>query len=81
MKHFFIRSLDKEARTKIIREMTLCRVNADTKVSKQGSMGNFLYIIKEGELDLYLNDVFTKIMVPSESFSELALLYGIPRYS
>lgn len=79
MKHFFMRSLDKEARTEIIKEMTLCKVDADTVVFKQGSLGNFFYIIKEGELDLYLNDNFTKTMVPSDSFGELALLHGAPR--
>jgi hypothetical protein len=79
MKHFFMRSLDKDARTEIIKEMTLCQVDADTIVFKQGSMGNFFYIIKEGDLDLYLNDVYTKTIVTGESFGELALLHGAPR--
>jgi hypothetical protein len=79
MKHFFMRSLDKDARTEIIKEMTLCQVDADTFVFKQGSMGNFFYIVKEGDLDLYLNDVYTKTIVTGESFGELALLHGAPR--
>jgi CRP-like cAMP-binding protein len=79
MKHFFMRSLDKDARTEIIKEMTLCEVEEDTVVFKQGSMGNFFYIVKEGDLDLYLNEVFTKTIVTGESFGELALLHGAPR--
>ena len=79
LKHFFMRSLDKDARSEIIKEMTLCQVDADTIVFKQGSMGNFFYIVKEGDLDLYLNDVYTKTIVTGESFGELALLHGAPR--
>jgi hypothetical protein len=79
MKHFFMRSLDKDARNEIIKEMTLCQVDGDTNVFKQGSMGNFFYIVKEGDLDLYLNDIYTKTIVTGESFGELALLHGAPR--
>jgi hypothetical protein len=79
MKHFFMRSLDTDARTEIIKEMTLCHVDADTIVFKQGSMGNFFYIVKEGDMDLYLNEVYTKTIVSGESFGELALLHGAPR--
>jgi hypothetical protein len=79
LKHFFMRSLDKDARSEIIKEMTLCQVDTDTVVFKQGSMGNFFYMIKEGEVDLYLNDVYTKTIVAGESFGELALLHGAPR--
>jgi hypothetical protein len=79
MKHFFMRSLDKDARTEIIKEMTLCEIEANIEVFKQGSMGNFFYMVKEGDLDLYLNDVYTKTIVSGESFGELALLHGAPR--
>ena len=79
VKHFFMRCLDKDARNEITKEMTLCSVDANTFVFKQGAMGNFFYIVKEGELELYLNNVFTKIIVPGESFGELALLHGAPR--
>jgi CRP-like cAMP-binding protein len=79
MKHFFMRSLDKDARTEIIKEMSLCQVDANVDVFKQGSMGNFFYIIKEGDLDLYINDTLTKTIRKGESFGELALLHGAPR--
>ena len=48
-------NLESEARTQIIREMSLCRVKSNNIVIKQGSIGNFFYIIKEGELDLYID--------------------------
>jgi hypothetical protein len=79
MKHFFMRSLDKEARTEIIKEMTLCQVDTNVNIFKQGMMGNFFYIIKEGDLDLFINDIFTKTIRKGESFGELALLHGAPR--
>jgi CRP-like cAMP-binding protein len=79
IKHFFMRCLDKDARNEIAKEMTLCSIDADTYVFKQGAMGNFFYIVKEGELELYLNNVFTKVIVPGENFGELALLHGAPR--
>jgi cGMP-dependent protein kinase len=79
VKHFFMRCLDKESMTEITKEMTLCQIDANTNVFKQGAMGNFFYIVKEGELDLYLNDIFTKTIVTGESFGELALLHGAPR--
>jgi hypothetical protein len=79
IKHFFMRCLDKDARNEITKEMTLCYIDSNTFVFKQGAMGNFFYIVREGELDLYLNDVYTKTILPGESFGELALLHGAPR--
>jgi CRP-like cAMP-binding protein len=79
MKHFFMRSLDKDSRVEIIKEMSLCSVDKDTAIFKQGSMGNFFYIIKEGDLDLFINDNYTKTLKKGESFGELALLHGAPR--
>jgi hypothetical protein len=79
MTHFFMRNLDKEAREEIIKEMTLGEVEAGKTVFKQGALGNFFYIVKQGELDLYINDTFTKSLGKGESFGELALLHGAPR--
>jgi cGMP-dependent protein kinase len=77
--HFFMRTLEKEARVENIKEMSLGEIEANQIVFKQGGIGNFFYIVKEGELDLFINDRFTKSFSKGESFGELALLHGAPR--
>ncbi len=46
---------------------------------KQNSIGDYFYILKEGEVVLYINDNFIKNINPGESFGELALLHCAPR--
>jgi hypothetical protein len=79
LKHFFMRPLEKEARNEIIKEMSLCKVDADTYIFRQDSIGNFFYIIKEGECELYVNENHIKNLNAGENFGELALLHGAPR--
>ena len=79
LNHFFMRNLEKEARNEIIREMTLCRVKAKDIVFKQGSIGNFFYIIKEGDLDLIIDNKKVKTLSKGNSFGELALINGASR--
>jgi cGMP-dependent protein kinase len=79
IKHFFMRSLDKEARKEIIKEMTLCKVEKGQIIFKQGSIGNFFYIVKEGESKLFINDNYIKSFYQGESFGELALLHNAVR--
>jgi len=79
VKHFFMRCLDQDARSEIIKEMSLCKIDADTFVFRQDSLGNFFYIIKEGECKLIVNENHIKNLKAGESFGELALLHGAPR--
>ena len=78
-KHFFMHNLESEARTQIIREMSLCRVKSKDIIIKQGSIGRYFYIIKEGELELIIDSKKIKTLTKWQSFGELALLYGGPR--
>ena len=59
--------------------MSLCNVESGTTVFKQGSLGNYFYILKEGAVELYINDTFMKSISNWESFGELALLHRAPR--
>lgn len=59
--------------------MSLCNVDAGTTLFKQGSLGYYFYIVKEGLVDLYINDDLVKTIKPKESFGELALLHNSPR--
>lgn len=79
VKHFFMRSLEQDARTEIIKEMSLCKIDAETFIFKQDSLGNFFYIIKDGECKLFVNENHIKNLMAGDSFGELALLHGAPR--
>lgn len=79
LNHFFMRSLEKQARNEIIHEITLFKVKENIILFKQGSIGHFFYIIKEGEIDLLIDDKKIKTLKPGDSFGELALMHGAPR--
>jgi len=46
---------------------------------KQNSFGDYFYILKEGEVSLFIDDKLIKNILPGESFGELALLHCSPR--
>jgi cGMP-dependent protein kinase len=79
LQHFIMRTLESDARSEIIKEMSLCKVDADTFIFRQYSIGNFFYIIKEGEVQVFVNENCVKSLKTGECFGELALLYGAPR--
>lgn len=78
-KHFFMRILDKRARQEIIKEMTLCSIDAGIEMFKQGLHGSYFYIIKEGSLQLYIDNKYIKDLIRGESIGELALIHSTPR--
>ena len=78
-KHFFMRILDKKARKEITKEMTLSSIEAGAKIFEQGKNGNYFYIIKEGTIQLYIDDKFIKEIGRGESVGELALIHSTPR--
>ena len=78
-KHFFIRNLERKSRAEIIREMSLAYVPANTIIFKQGDIGKYFYVIKNGEVMIDVNNKFSKTIVAGDSFGELALLHQSPR--
>ena len=55
-KHFFFSSLEKQARSEIIREMSQCSIQKNKIIFKQGGdIGNYYYIISEGTVELIIN--------------------------
>lgn len=79
LKHFFMRNLEMDSRRRIIREMSLCMVQAGDIIFQQGTMGNYFYIVKSGDLELFINDTMVTHFRNGDSFGELALLHGAPR--
>ena len=79
MKHFFMRSLEKQARNEIVKEMSLCFVPEGSTIFKQGMIGTYFYILQKGKVELLINDKSVKTLSTGENFGELALLHGAPR--
>ena len=78
-KHFFMQTLNKQARDEIITTMSLCKVKANTILFKQGAIGSYWYIVNEGTFDLYIDDVLKKQLKRGDSFGEFALMNDAPR--
>ena len=78
-KHFFMKCLNQQARDKVIEEMSLVQVNSNNYIFKQGTIGNYFYILKSGSAELIINNNIIKRLKVGESFGELALLHDAPR--
>ena len=79
-KHFFMKDLNEKARKEIINEMSLVSVEPNIYLFKEGGIGNYFYILKEGSIEFISrnNSKNRKIKI-GESFGELALLHGATR--
>ena len=79
-KHFFMKDLNAKARKEIINEMSLVSVEPNIYLFKEGGIGNYFYILKEGSIEFISrnNSKNRKIKI-GESFGELALLHGATR--
>lgn len=52
---------------------------ASEAIIRQGDEGDNFYIIDEGEVEVYVNNVPVVVLGEGCSFGELALIYGTPR--
>ena len=78
-KHFFMQTLNEQARNEIIITMSLCKVKEGSTLFTQGSIGNYWYIVHEGKFSLYIDDVLKKELKRGDSFGEYALMNNAPR--
>ena len=78
-KHFFMQSLNKQARDEIITTMSLCKIKANTILFKQGSVGSYWYIVNDGVFQLFIDEVYKKDLKRGDSFGEFALMNDAPR--
>lgn len=80
LNHFFFQNLEKQARSEIVKEMTLVFIEKNKVLFKENTMGNYFYIIKEGTVELVVKDTQIKKKITNgKCFGELSLLYNIPR--
>ena len=59
-KHFFMQTLNDQARNEIIVNMSLYKVKAGERLFTQGSMGHYWFIVHEGELEFFIDDIKQK---------------------
>lgn len=78
-KHFFMRILDSRARLEIIKEMTLCSIEQGVVLFQQGQTGNYFYIMKEGIMQIFIDNEYKSDFTRGGSIGELALIHSTPR--
>ena len=78
-KHFFLQTLNNQAKNEIIISMSLYSLKAGKTLYTQGSSGNFWYIIHSGQLNKYMDDKLVSTINAGESFGEHALMNNSPR--
>ena len=77
--NIFMKNLNKNQRREVIQCMSLVAAPSKTTLFEQNGVGNYFYILKEGSVEIKINDKYVKSMGAGSSFGELALLYQAPR--
>ena len=78
-KHFFLQTLNDQAKNEIIISMSLYFLKSGQTLYKQGSIGNFWYIVHSGQLNCFMDDKLVSTIKEGESFGEHALMNNSPR--
>ena len=78
-KHFFLQTLNHQAKDEIIISMSLYSVKEGKTLYSQGFSGNYWYIVNSGELERFHNNKLIGKLSRGDSFGERALMNGAPR--
>ena len=78
-KHFFLQTLNHQAKDEIIISMSLYSVKEGKTLYSQGFSGNYWYIVNSGELERFNNNKLIGKLSRGDSFGERALMNGAPR--
>ena len=78
-KHFFLQTLNNQAKNEIIISMSLYSLKEGKTLYTQGATGNFWYIVKSGTLNKYMDDKLTSTIKAGDSFGEHSLMNNSPR--
>ena len=78
-KHFFLQTLNNQAKNEIIISMSLYSLKSGKTLYTQGSSGNFWYIVHSGQLNKFMDDKLISTINPGDSFGEHALMNNSPR--
>ena len=77
--HCFLRALEKQARTEIIKEMSLYSVDSGVEIFKQGDPPGCFYILRQGTCDIIVNGEKKDIVEKGNYFGDSAIIYGTNR--
>ena len=78
-KHFFLQTLNHQAKDEIIISMSLYSIKEGKTLYSQGSHGNYWYIVNSGELHKLNNDKLIATLTRGNSFGEKSIMNGAPR--
>lgn len=78
-KHFIFKNLNKEQQDTIMNSMKYYSMPENAAVIEQGMPGNNFFVVASGKLDVLVNGVKVNILLPGDSFGEMALLQDKPR--
>jgi len=78
-KHFFLQTLNHQAKDEIIISMSLYSIKEGKTLYSQGSYGNYWYIVNSGELQKLNNDKLIATLTRGNSFGEKPIMNGAPR--
>ena len=78
-KHFFLQTLNHQAKDEIIISMSLYSIKEGKTLYSQGSQGNYWYIVNSGELQKLNNDKLIATLTRGNSFGEKSIMNGAPR--
>ena len=78
-KHFFLQTLNHQAKDEIIVSMSLYSIKEGVTLYKEGSQGNYWYIVNSGELNKLNNNKLITKLSRGDSFGEKSIMNGAPR--
>eukprot|EP00534_Pseudo-nitzschia_fraudulenta_P000339 CAMPEP_0201119968 /NCGR_PEP_ID=MMETSP0850-20130426/4059_1 /ASSEMBLY_ACC=CAM_ASM_000622 /TAXON_ID=183588 /ORGANISM="Pseudo-nitzschia fraudulenta, Strain WWA7" /LENGTH=811 /DNA_ID=CAMNT_0047385893 /DNA_START=115 /DNA_END=2550 /DNA_ORIENTATION=+ len=76
---FVLSHLEPSQARMLVRTMEEFCVSGGDTIMKQGDKGDYLYVLKEGNLSFFVDESETETAGPGKVFGEIALLYDCPR--
>ncbi|CDO94280.1 unnamed protein product [Kluyveromyces dobzhanskii CBS 2104] len=78
-KNFLFNKLDSDSKKLVINSLEEKSIAQGEEIIKQGSEGDYFYIVEDGTVEFYVNNQKVNTSGPGSSFGELALMYNSPR--
>lgn len=78
-KKFVFDEKEEEAMDKLVAAMEQIKVSKGEEIMKQGSEGDYFYVVARGEVGLFVDRRKVATAGPANAFGEIALLYSCPQ--
>ena len=79
LNHPLFCSLEKQARSEVVHQMSQYFVKSGVELFKQGEHPAYFYIISEGECEMRINGKLIQTLKKGSSFGEISLIYNCNR--